>query len=172
MSLLKVKVTLAQLVSGLQRMVGGAWWAWLKHSPWPVQGSVKHCSLLMGTQIWPSGHSEITVLLWRLQVFGPHQNWRTQKIQWQHYWWWTQHCMNCHQWEKISHWTKCSSYLCARNSPVVTPAAITAFVPPTSVSKDPSSDRTAPPCSWEESKIQYITKLAADIDHQVVVVDQ
>lgn len=71
-SLLKVKVMLAQSLSGWQRALTAGRWA-DQHSPWEEQGFTKHCSSRTGTHSWPRGQSPRPEPSIR-QGLGPHHS--------------------------------------------------------------------------------------------------
>lgn len=68
-SLLKVKVTLAQLPSGWHLERSGPRCD-DQHSPWLAQGLTKQRSSLTGMQVCPVGHSD-RPLAWARQALGP-----------------------------------------------------------------------------------------------------
>lgn len=75
-SLLKVKVTLTQLLSGTHFAVGRSTWAALQHSPWPEQGLVKQRASETATHRLPAGQGGFGVFPSRLQAAGPHSSWK------------------------------------------------------------------------------------------------
>lgn len=158
-SLLKVKVTLAQSLSGWQRACTAGRWA-DQHSPCDEQGFTKHCSSRNATHSWPSGQSPRPEPSIR-QGLGPH-----------HSWWRDEGSVSIvrYQWQCITINLQCNTinfcqqlnnsyntHLSTGDNPLLTVTGVAVFGPLCPIYSNPTSSHTRTSGDWE--KKQAILKI-------------
>ncbi len=149
-SLLKVKVMLAQSLSGWQRALTGGRWA-DQHSPWDEQGFTKHCSSRTGTHSWPRGQSPRPEPSIR-QGLGPHHSCqREEASQFRNSY--ASLLTSVHDLTTSTTHRPTLTYLCTADNPPVTVTGVTVFSPLCSVYSDPTPDHTRTSGDWEKNKL-------------------